>query len=638
MTKKFIRSTCLFLAAVVTISFCVMTTAAFGIDQATLDFYAENNIYFYDPTESNSCSGNVNIAGIEPKIQDGSNIENAKIVMDALLDAGYNAISVAAIAGNIEYESGFYPCKVEASGVGCDSINTQIDANGNEYIKNLPGLPGFGLIQWTTESRKDGLISLAESQSKKVTDLNVQIERMITELKGWNSQKPSSPEALNELSLGLDGLIQATWRVYRYFETPATSFRWEGGSTENGTYGTENKLQPTDPLSLNEVDHAGAYNEFYRRRIAGALYYLDLLNASGYSNLSSNTNVEFSSDVSIVAGLGLTIEIADQEVNVAPEEIQNTMLQMISNTFDGAETVDDISKATKKYIIYVTGEEETLGLEDVQEKAASIGDGKTIFFATGQASTINAVREVAKTKDNVKLIDYSTGTEDDNISKTYKAVQSVANAESLKAQSCVGTVGGVTYKQIDGQTWAYPNAGVTKKSYGPIGTMSAISGTYDFSGSGWGLGAMHHDYPAVDIGKRDENNNNISKDVPVVAFTDGTIIDYHGGYNNYSYCASIWFQGDDGARYWIGHSLYDEKYEELENVHIKAGTQISVIGPDECGGVSHTHIDERGCEPGGKGVEREGYYCTYYDGFTTHYSTHILDIIQQLYFALPEDD
>lgn len=646
MTKKFIRSTCLFLAAVVTISFCVMTTAAFGIDQATLDFYAANNIYFYDPTETGGCSGSVNIPGITPSIDSDVSEENGIYVTEKLIEAGYTPIAAAAIAGNITWESGFYPCKVEGnSNIGCDSLNSSIDANGNSYILGLTrsydgGNAGFGLIQWTGD-RKKNLINLAGSKGTKVTDLDTQIEELIHELATWGI-KPSPTEELNNLANGPDGLIQATWRIYRYFETPATSFRWEGGSGDY--YGTQNKQQPTDPLTLNETDHAGAYNEFYNHRIAAALYFLDLLNSMGYTNNTGSTSVTVSgSDISIVTD------------DTTSETLKNNLLAK----FDGAEVIADLT-STRKYIIYAARVDDSISLDDIKAITDTIDNQKTIFFINSQVSSANAIREVAGSKDNVKLADYSSISEEEIINQVYDAIQSIANSESRKSESCTGTINGVTYKEIDGQIWAYPNAGVTKATYGPIGTMSNFyyKQNYDFSrADGYGGGAIHHDYAAVDIGKCDSPSGsfspcrstqggdgiNVSEDVPVVAFTDGTITTYKVYEFNgtrYEGCSSITFRGSDGALYWIGHSKYEEQYEALVDTEIKAGTQIGVIGPAYCGqGAAHTHIDERGCNGNGSGLPRDGYSCYQYEKApnANGYSTHIVDVILQLYDELPEE-
>lgn len=79
----------------------------------------------------------------------------------ALKDLGYSDISAAGVMGNLDYESGgFNPSAIEG---------------GNGI--------GIGLAQWSY-SRREQLESYAKSKGKECTDVNIQVEFLITELTG----------------------------------------------------------------------------------------------------------------------------------------------------------------------------------------------------------------------------------------------------------------------------------------------------------------------------------------------------------------------------------------------------------------------------------------------------------------------
>ena len=635
-----------------------------AIDRATARRFAENNILFYDPSGSSGCSSTAQastvLAGIQPSVQSGTNLENAKLVLARLTADGYSPIAAAAIAGNLEWEGGFYPCKVENgsydthdnkynSGASCDTINKLIDAYGNNYILELrkkngegTGRAGVGIVQWTSEGRQQGLIDLANGRGVKVTDLDVQVDFLVQELQSWRSNEDvshrSSVDILNDVANGADGLIQATWRIYRYYETPATSFKWEGGSGDS--QGSQNKKQPTDPLTLNETDHAGAYKEFYQRRLSSALYYLNLLESGGQVGTGSGTSPISGSDVAVIID-GNT-----------PESLKSALSEKLS----GIEFVSDFS-SSRKYIIYTARMTEAIGKEEIENIAASVPADKTIFFVNNQVSTINAVKEVAGSKENVRALDYTSGTEADLANKAYQAVQAVINAKKRSFDPCVGgQLEGVTYKELNGFKYAFPLLGATQKNYLYADSRNGSSGLshvtygYDFSKpliASYGVSnSWHHDYPAMDLGLKYDSNvhaHEYSAGAKVVALVDGQITTY-SEYNRGSAsqspqkCASIFFEGVDGRTYWIGHTTYKEEYAQLKSAEkIAAGTVIGEIGPSQCTGnnsQAHVHIDNRNCGPT-NGVESDGaHYCEERNG--VNYSSYIIDIVIQLAKEIPE--
>ena len=83
---------------------------------------------------------------------------NENIVWDYLIEQGYSAIQVAGIIGNMYQESGVNPAREETNGIG------------------------YGLVQWSF-GRRQQLESYASSKGKSASDIYVQLEFLVKELR-----------------------------------------------------------------------------------------------------------------------------------------------------------------------------------------------------------------------------------------------------------------------------------------------------------------------------------------------------------------------------------------------------------------------------------------------------------------------
>ena len=92
---------------------------------------------------------------VEITKEDNRTIE--EVVWDYLKAAGYSDIQTAAIIGNLYQESGLNPARIESNG------------------------EGIGLVQWSF-GRKQSLINYASSKGKDWTDLESQLEFLVSEL------------------------------------------------------------------------------------------------------------------------------------------------------------------------------------------------------------------------------------------------------------------------------------------------------------------------------------------------------------------------------------------------------------------------------------------------------------------------
>ena len=110
---------------------------------------------------------------------------NAGIIYDFFLEKGLPAKAVAAIMGNFEQESGFDSMVAEGHS-GDSAYNTsytnKIDSgeiSGSTFVNTFSG---YGIAQWTSSDRKQGLYNFAKEHKSSIGDLNTQLEFVWEEL------------------------------------------------------------------------------------------------------------------------------------------------------------------------------------------------------------------------------------------------------------------------------------------------------------------------------------------------------------------------------------------------------------------------------------------------------------------------
>lgn len=99
-----------------------------------------------------------------------------EVVWDYLKSAGYSDIQVAGIIGNLYQESGLNPARIESNG------------------------EGIGLVQWSF-GRKQSLINYASSKGKDWSDLESQLEFLVSELDSKQFYQPYKDTFMNPYSV-----------------------------------------------------------------------------------------------------------------------------------------------------------------------------------------------------------------------------------------------------------------------------------------------------------------------------------------------------------------------------------------------------------------------------------------------------
>jgi murein DD-endopeptidase MepM/ murein hydrolase activator NlpD len=163
----------------------------------------DSNVLYYDiEALSIACGGSTMLVGSD----------NPEKVWHFLIGKGLTPIQAAGAMGNLQFEGGFNPRRVE-DGWGFPKEMDTMPPN-----KGPQGQPGYGIVQWTSPDRKAGLVSLSQSRNLPVHDLALQLDYMWSELEGAYKSR-----ALDPLRQATDlGQAVAIWQnkyeVGKHFE------------------------------------------------------------------------------------------------------------------------------------------------------------------------------------------------------------------------------------------------------------------------------------------------------------------------------------------------------------------------------------------------------------------------------------
>ncbi len=179
--------------------------------------------------------------------------DNKKIIWDFFMKNIGNAYGVAGLMGNLKAESNFSSTNLQQTyerKLGMtDAQYTKAVDNGT-YTNFVKDAAGYGLAQWTYWSRKQALKNYADSKGKSIGDLQMQLEYLYKELKGY-------PQVISVLK-SAKTLKEASDVVMLQFERPADqssaarSQRASYGEAIYNEYGLPKKYVKVDVLVLRK--------------------------------------------------------------------------------------------------------------------------------------------------------------------------------------------------------------------------------------------------------------------------------------------------------------------------------------------------------------------------------------------------
>ncbi len=142
----------------------------------------------------------------------------------ALLDAGYTKEAAAGALGNFQEESGMIPNNLQNSyeskfGMNDDEYTQAVD-NGT-YTKFVSDSAGYGIAQWTSSGRKQGLYLYAQSLGVSISDSSMQIEYLLGEI---SPSGGANGFAQFQMGLVRDGYSYTSWTGASTPEDAAVAF------------------------------------------------------------------------------------------------------------------------------------------------------------------------------------------------------------------------------------------------------------------------------------------------------------------------------------------------------------------------------------------------------------------------------
>lgn len=149
-----------------------------------------------------------------PGASDRGSVEST--IWNFLKSKGLNDFAVAGIMGNLYAESALNPRNLQNSyekklGYTDNTYTAAVD-NGS-YGNFVRDSAGYGLVQWTYWSRKQGLLDYAKSVQKSIGDLTMQLEYLWKELQGYTKVMATLKRAKS--------VLEASNAILTGYEKPA---------------------------------------------------------------------------------------------------------------------------------------------------------------------------------------------------------------------------------------------------------------------------------------------------------------------------------------------------------------------------------------------------------------------------------
>ena len=102
---------------------------------------------------------------------------SVKTIYDQLRAVGMTAEGACGLMGNFQAESAMRSNNVEdRSGIDDDRYVQMVDGGGYDFLSDYGHHYGFGLAQWTLQSRKNNLLNLAKKRGCSVADETMQVD------------------------------------------------------------------------------------------------------------------------------------------------------------------------------------------------------------------------------------------------------------------------------------------------------------------------------------------------------------------------------------------------------------------------------------------------------------------------------
>lgn len=132
------------------------------------------------------------------KVPNEETKDTDRIIWDYLMSKIQNAYGVAGLMGNLYAESGLKSNNAQNSGntrLGMTDDEYTLAVDNGSYTNFIRDSIGYGLAQWTYWSRKETLLNFAKSKKVSIGNLEMQLEYLVKEIKGYRTVYKAITEA-----------------------------------------------------------------------------------------------------------------------------------------------------------------------------------------------------------------------------------------------------------------------------------------------------------------------------------------------------------------------------------------------------------------------------------------------------------
>ncbi len=388
--------------------------SVFAIDEATLNFYNQNGIYYYDPTGNPNCfSGNGNITIM------GTTAE--EMMWSGLVSAGFTETQAAAIMGNIasegignpaQHEGALYNRYWSTNAPDATYVDGHFDLGANTGISY-----GLGLVQW--------------SFGRRVTLYNKIKEADPELLQYFNNPTTYSMKNGNIYALGGDGFIEVAgidaakalmsheialiWEEMN--ESYTGIFEYGDSDLYGATWWVLAKYEiPAGDLSYGAAKHQGRYEH--------AQAYYDKF--AGNYTFSSGSATEDGSNVTII-GDSITDGSRSAILELLPNaDIHAQHSKFFDNDTEGNESgltiLNNLGDNLRGTVVFALGTNDgTVDQATIQQVVDKVGSSRNLIFVTAYSSqdpnkytALNtALKAVADANSNVSIADWASAASAD---------------------------------------------------------------------------------------------------------------------------------------------------------------------------------------------------------------------------------
>lgn len=381
-----------------------------------------------------------------------------------LTEQGCTDAGAAGLMGNLQHESGMAPNRVEIlclkrlreqGKTYTDETYTAAVDSGmipeTEFIHPLPGKQyGYGLAQWTAPSRKESLYLAAKSHGVSISDLKMQLEFLVSEL------KINFSEVWDTL-VTTDNVHTASDAILLHFEQPANAASMSAARAETGyaIYAKYHRKKEINKLNYDRnVIVAQARAWIGRREVDGGhREIIDIYNA--YKPLARGYAVQYTD--SWCAAFVSAVAIKCGYTSIIPTECGcPEMIEKFKQLGEWVED-DNYTPAPGDVIFFDwqdTGSGDDRGTADhvgIVEKVSSSGEISTIEGNKNDSVSRRKIAVGARYIRGYGVPKYSSG---ESSTETKKAENRPASASDGKLSMVPKWVGEVTVYRLNVRTWA----------------------------------------------------------------------------------------------------------------------------------------------------------------------------------------